>query len=133
MIDSADFEAFSKVKWTLWSGYPKVGRMHRIVIGARPDGIPEDYVVDHIDRNKCNNRRANLRWVSTSFNIWNIDVKKGCSRLQAGESRRRHRGRQLHRPQELPMSFALTKTETLPSVGEEEYRSIVRDFFVHQS
>lgn len=78
LIDSADFEEFSKVKWTLWSGYavhPKVGRMHRLVIGARPDGIPEDYVVDHIDRNKRNNRRANLRWVSTSFNTWNIIVK----------------------------------------------------------
>ena len=85
LIDSADFEAFTKVKWTLWSGYavhPKVGRMHRLVIGARPDGIPEDYVVDHIDRNKRNNRRANLRWVSTSFNIWNIAVKKGSSRFR---------------------------------------------------
>lgn len=78
LIDSADFEAFTKVKWTLWSGYavhPKVGRMHRLVIGARPDGIPEDYVVDHIDRNKRNNRRANLRWVSPSFNSWNVVVK----------------------------------------------------------
>ena len=56
--------------------------MHRLVIGARPDGIPEDYVVDHIDRNKRNNRRANLRWVSTSFNIWNIAVKKGSSRFR---------------------------------------------------
>jgi hypothetical protein len=85
LIDSADFEAFSKVKWTLWSGYaghPKVGRMHRLVIGARPDDIPEDYVVDHIDRNKRNNRRANLRWVSTSFNIWNIFKEQGSSRFR---------------------------------------------------
>ena len=84
LIDSANFEAFSKVKWTLWSGYavhPKVGRMHRLVIGARPDGIPEDYVVDHIDRNKRNNRRANLRWVSTSFNIWNA-VTQGSSQYK---------------------------------------------------
>ena len=84
LIDSADFEAFTKVKLTLWSGYavhPKVGRMHRLVIGARPDGIPEDYVVDHIDRNKRNNRRANLRWVSTSFNIWNT-FKQGSSRYK---------------------------------------------------
>ena len=84
-IDSADFEAFSKVKWTLWSGYavhPKVGKMHRLVIGARLDGIPEDYVVDHIDRNKRNNRRANLRWVSTSFNIWNINARQGSSQFK---------------------------------------------------
>jgi hypothetical protein len=60
----------------------RVGRMHRLVIGARPDGIPEDYVVDHIDRNKRNNRRANLRWVSTSFNIWNIIAKQSSSRFK---------------------------------------------------
>ena len=85
LIDATDFEAFSKVKWTLWSGYavhPKVGRMHRLVIGTRPDGIPEDFVVDHIDRNKRNNQRANLRWVSPSFNTWN-SVTQGTSRYKS--------------------------------------------------
>ena len=85
LIDATDFEAFSRIKWTLWSGYaghPKVGKMHRLVIGPRPGGIPEDYVVDHIDRNKRNNRRANLRWVSTSFNTWNIFKEQGSSRFK---------------------------------------------------
>jgi hypothetical protein len=33
-----------------------------------PCDVPEDWVIDHKNRNKLDNTRENLRWVSRSFN-----------------------------------------------------------------
>lgn len=49
-----------------------------------PAHVPEDWVIDHADRNRLNNTRGNLRWVSRSFNAWNC-VHMGawtCVRIQ---------------------------------------------------
>jgi hypothetical protein len=45
--------------------------LHSLVMGPRPADVPETWVIDHADRNKLNNTRENLRWVSKSFNAWN--------------------------------------------------------------
>lgn len=45
--------------------------VHSIIMGPRPDDVPKDWVIDHADRDKLNNTRENLRWVSRSFNIFN--------------------------------------------------------------
>lgn len=44
--------------------------LHRYIINAKKGEI-----VDHIDRNKSNNKRENLRIVSASLNCYNTDVK----------------------------------------------------------
>ncbi len=44
--------------------------LHRFIIGAKKGEI-----VDHIDRNKFNNRRDNLRIASASLNCYNISVE----------------------------------------------------------
>lgn len=69
-IDDSDFEKLSKFKWYLSNGYAisneKRKKMHRIILDAKPGEI-----VDHVDRNKLNNTRSNLRIVSKEENIHN--------------------------------------------------------------
>ena len=45
--------------------------LHRIIMGA-----PEDFVVDHINRNPLDNRRDNLRIVTQQENCMNLTISK---------------------------------------------------------
>ena len=47
---------------------PKKRKIHQLVAEAFCDGYQEDYVPDHIDYDRKNNRADNLRWVSRSAN-----------------------------------------------------------------
>lgn len=51
--------------------------LHRLVLPA-----PADLVVDHIDRDKRNNRRANLRIVTRKASAWNRGAVGGVSRFK---------------------------------------------------
>lgn len=76
VIDVADVELVSHYRWRIVSGYaqarPKVdGKvtsllMHRLLLNPE-DGLQ----VDHIDRDRLNNRRANLRLATPSQNMGN--------------------------------------------------------------
>lgn len=81
-VSPEDHERVSKYKWSERGGYANhaaLGSLHKVIIGKRPEGIPEAYVIDHVNRDKLDNRRENLRWVSTSFNIFNTNTKPGSS------------------------------------------------------
>jgi hypothetical protein len=82
-VDENDFEWISKYKWHIHGGYAahskhlgmvdgkqkiKVILMHRLIMGS-----PEGYEVDHKDRNKLNNTRANLRICTRNQNQMNRD------------------------------------------------------------
>ena len=54
--------------------------MHQVIIPK----YPSDKVIDHIDRNKLNNRRDNLRVVNRSTNFLNSDYKKPISSYTHG-------------------------------------------------
>jgi hypothetical protein len=45
--------------------------LQNVIMGPRPNDVPADWVIDHKNRNKLDNTRENLRWVSKSFNSWN--------------------------------------------------------------
>ena len=74
-ISAVDYDRMSKHKWTFFKKYPYAADigcfLHHYIIGARPTDVPEEYVVDHANRNKTDASIPNLRWVSPSFNSWN--------------------------------------------------------------
>ncbi len=86
MVDDIDFERVSMFKWQLSSsGYARRGisvnkrtmkceYMHRFII----DDIPKGMEIDHIDRNKLNNTRQNLRIVDRGLNNQNRKASGEC-------------------------------------------------------
>jgi hypothetical protein len=80
LVDDADFDYLNQWKWTAvrnkntwyarrWVPLNKFAAMHRVVISA-PDGS----VVDHINSNGLDNRRANLRVCTATENKRNVGV-----------------------------------------------------------
>jgi hypothetical protein len=83
LVDDADFGALSAHKWssdgkgyaqrTLKNhehpGKKKVVSMHRVLLGL---DVGDKRQVDHIDGNKANNQRSNLRICSPSQNHCNV-------------------------------------------------------------
>ena len=74
-VDDDDFERLNKYKWYYGpGGYAyayKVGYMHRNIIE-----IPEGLQIDHINRDKLDNRRSNLRVCTSSENNLNRSFKR---------------------------------------------------------
>lgn len=72
LVDAADYEWLSRHQWTVCAGYAarhENGRrisMHREIMKA-----PPGMVVDHIDGNKQNNCRSNLRICTPRENVQN--------------------------------------------------------------
>ena len=58
---------------------PITSLVHRVVANAFLDRVEGKDVIDHIDRNKHNNKVSNLRWTTQRENLWNKEYK-GCSK-----------------------------------------------------
>lgn len=82
ILDGADFAKCVKHKWHFTTtGYAcrtvsKNGKqsniyMHREIMNAKPGQI-----IDHIDRNKLNNQKSNLRFCTTTINNLNRPAQK---------------------------------------------------------
>lgn len=70
IIDDEDYAKLSTFKWSINNGYAISttghGSMHQIVLGAKPG-----MVIDHINRNRLDNRKENLRHATHSQNALN--------------------------------------------------------------
>lgn len=75
IVDDIDMDRLCRIAWTFDQGYPryKGHKMHWFVVGPAPEGMH----TDHINRNKCDNRRSNLRFVTRSENIVNQKPFRG--------------------------------------------------------
>jgi len=87
LVDDEDFEYLNQYRWHLSDGgyarrsqhirvdtnqyKSQIIRMHRII-----NQTPEGLYTDHINRNKLDNRRFNLRTVNKSLNSINRDKPK---------------------------------------------------------
>jgi len=81
-IDIEDVEKISEYRWSLtWSTRgglyvcnSKVGRLHRFITNA-----PPGKVVDHINHDVLDNRKANLRICTQSDNCKNVRLRSGST------------------------------------------------------
>ncbi|MHC8516808.1 HNH endonuclease [Sporosarcina sp. ITBMC105] len=91
LVDCEDFRRLSMFEWH-FTGNGYAGRrlpvneggnivsMHREVIGEVPEGM----VVDHINRNKLDNRRSNLRITTQSNNAANSGPRRNSTSKYKG-------------------------------------------------
>ena len=89
VVDDVDFDRVSKTKWSYHhTGYVVRGKpqisLHRFILGARKGEF-----VDHINGDKLDNRRENLRFCTPSQNIQNTSSRRGLLKgLEWRESRK---------------------------------------------
>jgi hypothetical protein len=78
LVDDVEYEELSKYKWS-WGGHyamrkdsnGKTVYLHRQILNA-----PKDMQVDHINRDRLDNRRQNLRIVTKQQNLLNVGLSK---------------------------------------------------------
>lgn len=76
LVDDSDFKSLSKLKWRMTThGYAVTGRpviyMHALI-----NKTPKGKVTDHINQNKLDNRKSNLRTTDKSINAINTKLRK---------------------------------------------------------
>lgn len=79
IIDTDDIERIKNYKWGLSGGYicTHEKRLHRIIMN-----VPKDKVVDHINHNRLDNRKQNLRNCTRGQNSRNTKNSLGVTWLK---------------------------------------------------
>ena len=82
VVDDEDYEMLIGlgVRWCLNDGYAfnaQYGRMHRFLMSA-----PTNRMVDHVNGDKLDNRRENLRLATSSENQANRRAVRGASKFK---------------------------------------------------
>lgn len=92
VVDDEDYEMLvTGSRWCVNGGYAfnaSRGRMHRVVLNA-PAGV----MVDHINGDKLDNRKENLRLCTNSTNQANRKTTRGVSKFKGVVLERRKNGR----------------------------------------
>ena len=105
-MDDDDFQKLSQYHWwTNKKGYAvrqvrEDGKlknifMHRIIMEAKKGEI-----VDHINGNRIDNRRCNLRMVTPNQNCWNLRPKRKGTSIYKGVSKMKYLTRVTRQPKE---------------------------------
>ena len=83
-VDDDRFQEFSIFRWRYSEGYAMHNNnyMHRLVLKAKPGTI-----VDHINNNRLDNRKSNLRIVTASENNQNRSRRNNCKNKYMGVCR----------------------------------------------
>lgn len=86
MIDLTDVDIIKQYKWNLSGGYARTvvdGHglfMHKVIMGD----FNNNFTIDHINRNRLDNRKSNLRIVTLQENSFNQSVYKNNTSGVAG-------------------------------------------------
>ena len=107
LVDKEDIPLIEGYKWFYTQGYAKNNKgdpIHKLLVGTDISTR-----VDHMDRNKLNNRRSNIRRTTVSGNTSNVGIRKdnttgirgvsidkkivGPNKYRAGI---RHNGKRIH-------------------------------------
>ena len=94
-VDDDDFEYLNKWKWCLDKGYPKRGvyndTNHTIgkEVMLKHGLYSETLYIDHINGNKLDNRKTNLRMVNEQQSASNRPKMSGCQIKYKGVTRNR--------------------------------------------
>ena len=131
LIDPEDRHLLASHRWYIDStGYASRGavRLHRQILGLkRGDGLE----VDHINGDKLDNRRENLRIVSHAENTQNVRTKKGRLRgvycdardgvwyAQVKHAGKRHHLGRFKTPEEAAAAASAARLRLLPGTIEE--------------
>ena len=77
LVDSSDFNWLNQWKWGLSTkGYAvRKENGHNITMSRLINQTPTGFMTDHINRNKLDNRRKNLRTVTASENQFNRNTQ----------------------------------------------------------
>jgi len=91
LVDDSDYEWLMQWKWFFEQGYARRNnlanlageplRMHRLILG---DKLKPGMVCDHINRDKLDNRRENLRVCTRAENCQNRTKSKGTTSIYLG-------------------------------------------------
>lgn len=91
LVSEEDYDSINRIKWYFWNGYANASindgtkRMHRYIIETcMKITIGKKEVVDHINGNKLDNRRENLRVISYGENARNQAKRKESSSKYKG-------------------------------------------------
>jgi len=102
IVDDDDYEELNQFKWRVThngyvfrvkkiNGFNRRILMHRVV-----NQTPDELITDHINRDKLDNRKSNLRSVTNSVNMLNRGLSPintcGLKRLYWNEKRKMWRG-----------------------------------------
>ena len=88
IVDNEDYEELNKLNWHYAGGYArrnkrllngkrKIVNMHREMMNT-----PEGFETDHINGDRLDNRRSNLRIVTKNENKRNAKARKGTSQFK---------------------------------------------------
>jgi hypothetical protein len=112
MVDDEDYESLSKYKWHFTAqGYAarretisyynsKIVTMHRSVLDYQGT-----LLVDHINGNKLDNRKGNLRLATMAQNVMNSHKRSGIYKGVSRSSKNRHRARLTFQGKELNLGL----------------------------
>lgn len=120
IIDDQDFDRISKYKWCIHcdsyavtSINGKIVMMHRFLLKT-----PEGFDTDHINGNKLDNRRSNLRIVTRSQNMANTRIRrsnksgyKGVFYFKFGHRSKRWKAKIKVNYKMIDLGYFLTKEE----------------------